>query len=89
MTRALMQSTQVSVTLALNIITQDNTRRQVSIMPLVTLTPILFIFWQLCAWLTAAGAGLSALVGDLAGAVTVTGKMLAIGVNALAFGVGV
>jgi len=89
MTRAMMHSTQVSVTLALNVITQDDTRRQLVIVPIVALTPVVFAAWQLSVWLTSALVGWLALVDDIGQAAAIGCKVLAIGCNALAWGVGV
>ena len=85
MTKSL-QSTQVSIMLALNVVSTGDTNR-FSIVPLVTLTGLFFALWQLNGWLTSAFVGWQMFALDLAGVVTTGGKLLAVGLNALAWGV--
>jgi hypothetical protein len=47
MSRALMASTQIAVSLSLTVVTTDGRRTQVFAWPLVNLTPILFWLWSL------------------------------------------
>lgn len=70
------------------VIIDDDNRRSFYAVSLLPLTAAVGAMWPVSEWVLSGVAGLSALVSDLAGAVTVTGKLLMIGFNALAYGLG-
>lgn len=80
-------SSQVAYTLAIVQVVNDGNTGKTFAIPLLSLTTLFFITWQLCQWLNTSTCGLAALAGDLAGVVTTGGKLLAVCANALAWGV--
>ena len=70
-----------------NIIIEDDTG--LLAFSIVLVTKLFILFWQASRWLSATSYELSALTGDVKAALAFTGKVLAIGLNALAYGLGV
>jgi len=85
MTRALMQTTQVNVTLSLNVNVSDDYQAQLITFPLVTLTTLFLLIIQIYQDINQALPVVMGWVDTL----TLTGKLLTIGFTALAFGLGV
>lgn len=84
-----LQSTSYSVNLAVNVVRKDDNGLHFTVYALCSLAPILFTLWQLSGWLTSALVGWTALAGDVAQVVNVANKVFTIGLNSLAYGVGV
>ncbi len=82
-----MASTQVGVTLALNvIIDDDDTGRYSIVYPLLALTRLMMLFWSIRQTVNQVIFTLGSLAQDLKN--SVTGKVFAIGFNSIAWGVG-
>lgn len=88
MTRALL-STQVAVTLSLNVVTRSGNDTQLMALPLLTLTPILFLVYALLQWVNRQWYGLATLAMDFREAFTFTATVFTIGLSSLAWGMGV
>lgn len=88
MNRAIMKHTQIAVTLAINVQVKHNGQDRLETWPLLSLNLFLLVFWQLRQAVNRVGYRLAALASDITHALDVTGKLLAIGFNALAYGLG-
>ncbi|MBN1217431.1 MAG: hypothetical protein JXM69_00765 [Anaerolineae bacterium] len=94
MSRALLQSSQVAVTLSLNIITEDKDAYHLAVIPLLRLSPLgLMVLYftvmenPITRYISRVTAKITRFIRDTARALSITGKMLTIGVNSLAWGV--
>ena len=88
MTRRALQSTQIAVTLAVNVVTVANNRPQVVALPLLTLTPILFCLWTVTLWLNRQWFDLATLAADIQEAGRFVVTVYLIGLKSLAWGLG-
>ncbi len=90
MTRQLMFSTQVSYNLALvGTSKTDNKDIQLSIIPLLQLTTIIFMFWQLARFVSTVNYELAMFLADVGQAIDFTVRVFSIGFVSLIFGLGV
>ena len=89
MIRQLMKSTQICVTLALNVQVQHHNETRLMALPLIQITWLVFVLWSFWESIFRLRSELSLFVNDLKAAVMFTGKVLTIGLNSLAFGLGV
>ena len=73
--------------LAVNIIVEDDTG--LLAFSIAFATGLFRLFWQVSQWVSATSYELSASISDVKAALDFTGKVFAIGFNALAYGLGV
>lgn len=83
MSRKMMLSTQVGCQLALNVVIRRNGRPQLFVLPLLSLTSVLLLWWQVGPLLHRAALWLD----DLVTAVSFTATVLEIGLKSMAWGV--
>ncbi len=90
MTRQLMLSTQVSYNLALvGTSKTDNKDIQLSIIPLLQLTTLVFLFWQLGRFVSTVNYELAMFLVDVGQALDFTSRVFSIAFASLTFGLGV
>ncbi len=90
MTKQLMLSQQVSYNLALvGTSKTDNKDIQLSIIPLLQLTTIIFMFWQLARFVSSINYELAMITTDVGQALSFTTKVFTIALVSLGFGLGV
>ena len=89
MSRAIIQSTQLAVSLSLNIQVQNEHDTRLVTLPLVQLTTLFFWLWTVRQIVTRFRFELILLVRDITDTLDLTGKVFVIGLNSLAFGFGV
>ena len=89
MSRAIIHSTQVCVTLALNIQVQHNHEARLMSLPLVPVTPLFFTLLSVGQSWSRFRFEVATLAADSQEAIGFAGKVLTIGFKALAFGLGV
>jgi hypothetical protein len=73
--------------LAVNIVIEDDSG--LLAFSIVLATRLFALFWQAGRWVSSVGDELSALANDARAALDFTGKVFAIGVSALGYGLGV
>jgi hypothetical protein len=84
-----MHSVQVNVNLSLNVVTKTADGTQLMAFPLLSLTPVIFALGRLPQLITSVRLEAVTLANDIVEAAIFTGKVFAIGVHSLAFGLGV
>lgn len=89
MSRQLINSTQVCVILAVNVITKSGNREQLVTLPLLHLTPLAFTVWAMRQVIHRQGTTLATRAGEFITPLATIAKVFTIGFNALAFGLGV
>lgn len=84
----ILQSTQIMVSLALNV--QKNTDGAITlkVFNILSLTSFLFLIWQFGQFLNTSKSGLYLLISDLFQVGVIIGKVFSIGINSLVYGVG-
>ena len=81
--------TQQAYILSLNIVTQDDTGLRLAVLPLLSLTWLIMAIWSTRQSWSRFRFRLAMLAQDIQETMTITGTLLTIGFNALAFGMGV
>ncbi len=89
MKRQLMHSTQCRVDLALNIISRRNGKEQLVTLNLIALTGLIFWLWTVVQTVNRLHSEGLLVVHDISQTASIIGKLVMIGFNVLAFGVGV
>lgn len=84
----LLQSTQIMVNLSLNVTKNCDGDVTLRVFNILAITPFLFLIWQLGQFIAMGKSGLSLMLGDLLQAIVIIGKLLSIGFNSFAYGVG-
>ena len=84
MTTAIMQSTQVAISLSVNVIVKDDTGIRLLAFPIVFLTGL--FLWQVLQHFQSLKIELAVLVSDLSETLSFTSKVLAIVFNSLVYG---
>jgi len=88
MSKTLMFSRQVNVILSVNVVTQDGTGLQFSVLPLLSLTWLIMLIWRLRQRWNRFRFNLAMLADDITDRLAIATKVMSIGFNALAWGVG-
>jgi len=86
---AIMRSTQIGVTLSLNIQVRNDNDAQLLTFNLVHLTTLFLWLWSIWQTLGRFRFEFSMLVNDMTNAVIFVGKIIVIGFSSLAYGMGV
>ncbi len=89
MTRQLMLSTQVSYTLAFVSTANSDNGTRLSVIPLLQLTTIIFMFWQLTRFVSTVNYELTMFLADVGQAFDFTLRVFSIGFVSIGFGLGV
>lgn len=86
MTTAIMQSTQVAISLSVNVIVKDDTGIRLLAFPILFLTGLFLFLWQVLQHFQSLKIELAVLVSDLSETLSFTSKVLAIVFNSLVYG---
>ena len=80
--------TQVNVLFAVNVITKDDNGLSFAVMPLLSLSWLIIAIWQLRLVVNGFKFTLSMMIDDFTSQLSLIGKVLGIGFNSLAWGMG-
>jgi len=88
MSRVIVQSTQIAVSLSLNIQVQNENDTHLMTLRLVPLTTLFFALWSIRQSWSRFWFELAMMIDDIIGRLSIAGKVVSIGFNSLVWGMG-